>query len=124
MQYLFNYRLHELALVTNNQNNNDKIDSRAAIREKIEKIKQEEKTNKKIKNPTFVKICKFIFYLICLISLYIVVTKLLEKFGFTINPVEININSSTYNKSSINNTDEIPLKKFEITEVKQQNKGE
>jgi len=53
-----------------------------------------------------------------------VVTKLHEKFGFTVNPVEININSSTYNKSSINNTDEIPLKKFEITEVKQQNKGE
>lgn len=102
------------------KSSNNIIDTRAAIKEKIAKKRQEQKNNKKTKNPVFVRISKFIFYLICLVSLYIVVRKLLEKYGFIINLKETSTNISNNTKTSLNSTDEIPLKQCEITEIKQQ----
>jgi len=105
---------------------NTSIDPRTAFKNKIAEKKQEQKTNKKTKNPIFVKISKFIFYLICLISLFIVFRKLMEKFGLTVNQVETSNNTYSKNKTTSNkNTDEIPLKQFEITEIKHEaNKGD
>jgi len=107
----------------NDKNNKVNHDTKASIKEQIIKKRQEQiKNNKKTKNPYFVKFCKFTFYLICLISLYIVIKKILEKYGFIINQVEEKNNLQNNNKSSIKNGDEIPLKQFEITEIKSQNK--
>ncbi len=91
-----------------------------SLKREINKVNEAMNSDKKTKNPYFVKTCKFIFYLICLVSLYITIKKLLEKFGFIINPDDNSNNTEIVNKSSIKNTDEIPLKQVEISEIKQQ----
>ena len=74
----------------------------------------------KVKNPYIVFICKLVFYLICVFSIYIIVKKLLEKYGFIIIPEEDynnNNNSNNNNNNSLSKnlnknicTEEIPLK--------------
>lgn len=108
-------RHHELALVPEDINhaNTDNVQTRASIKEKLAKKRQEQKNNKKTKNPYFVKICKFMLYLISFISIYIVVKKFLEYFGLI--AIEAN------NAKSVGITKEqVPLKQVELIEIKQQ----
>lgn len=121
-----NIRHHELALVPEDVNNKnyqgtDNVQTRASIKEQIAKKRQQEKkSNKRTKNPYFVKTCKFMLYIISLISVYIVVKKLLEKFGLLELPAENNNNNNNNSKYNSNSKESVPLKQVEITEVKQQ----
>jgi hypothetical protein len=100
-----------------NNKNTDNVQTRASFKEKIaQKRQQEQKSPKRTKNPYFVKTCKFMIYLISLISVYIVVKKLLEKFGFLETSVDNTKNKSTNNSGK----EHVPLKQVELTEIKQQ----
>ncbi len=107
-----------MALIPENVNvTSDKIDKRALIKEQA-KRNQEKIKNKKMKNPYFVKICKILFYFLCLASFYIIIRKILEKYGYIPTPEDNNFNKISKNQS---NSDEIPLKQSELTEIKQMN---
>lgn len=67
----------------------------------------------------FVKICKFIFYLICLVSFYIVVKKFFERYGFIVSPSLLNLNEAN-NKGNTTENDKLSFKQTEITEIKSQ----
>ena len=86
------------------------ITDRELLKEKI--INKQKNTNKKMKNPTFVKFCKFLFYFIGLFSMYILGRKLLEKYGFMTV-----IKNEDNNK---NNQDQDNYKKIDLKELKQQ----
>ncbi len=102
-----------------NNKNTDNVQTRASIKEKLEKKRQELKSNKKVKNPYFVKTCKILLYLISLISLFIVIKKLLEYFGLIEMTTEANNKSSTVNNNNSINKDHVPLKQVELSENKQ-----
>ena len=92
-----------MALIPESSTHNKTNDSHAhtdfkeILKEKVHK----NKVIKKVKNPLFVLICKLIFYLICLVSLYILGRKILEKYGFIIIPENENENKSSNNSRSL-----------------------
>jgi len=112
-----------LALIPESSTHNKTNDSHAHVdfKEILKEKVHKNKVIKKVKNPLFVLICKLIFYLICLVSLYILGRKILEKYGFIIIPENENENKSSNNsRNGKITTEEIPLKTSEMTEVKNQ----
>ena len=95
-----------------NKTSEKHIDPRDVLKEKAHKKKQ----SKKVKNPLFVLICKFLFYFLCMVSFYIIGRKLLEKYGLIIIPQDQNENNSSTQGGKIT-VEEI---KTEMTEIKNQ----
>jgi hypothetical protein len=64
-------------------------DKMQTARERKQQIKEQRKKS------TFSQFCKFLFYFMCLFSIYVLVKKLLQKLGIIETPVQVTAETKT-----------------------------